>query len=103
MIEKDIEEKICDAARDSGWLVLKLTSPSRRGAPDRMLIRDGDVVFLEIKTPKGRLSAPQVSCIKELRAHGATVGVVDSLKAAMEVLDKFNSPKSTRRNLKITY
>ena len=103
MIEKDIEEKICQAARDCGWLVLKLTSPSRRGAPDRMLIRDGDVVFLEIKTPKGKLSAPQVSCIKELREHGATVGVVDSLEAAMRVLDKFNVAKKYRRDIKITY
>ena len=48
MLEKQIEAKVCDYAKERGLLVYKFTSPNRMAVPDRMFIRpDGKVFFIE--------------------------------------------------------
>ena len=47
--ERDIEKKACDLAKAAGWLVFKFVSPSQRGVPDRIFIRQGRIVFIEFK------------------------------------------------------
>ena len=88
--EKQIESQIVTAASGCGWLAYKLQSPTSRGIPDRILIRNGVVVFMEIKTPRGRLSLPQSLAIRKLRRYGANVVVVKSVSAAIDYLMQFD-------------
>ena len=81
----DIEQPAVAYAQRRGWIIEKVVSQSRKGWPDRTCIRKGRVMFVEFKRPGGQLSAIQVKRIKELRAAGAEVHVIDNLEAAYEL------------------
>ena len=85
MRESYIEKKACEIATKHGWLTRKLKFIGRDGAPDRMFIRDGRVLFVEFKAP-GKVPRPeQEHEIHALKTFGALVAVVDSIGFA-EVL-----------------
>jgi hypothetical protein len=72
---------------------LKFTTPSVRGAPDRIMVLPGGITqFVELKSPKGRLSAAQRAFHERLQAQGHFVTVlrtkehVDRYLTALEPL-----------------
>lgn len=71
MREQAIQKKRIDQLEKEGWYVLKLINTNKNGIPDVIAIKPGDnVLFSEIKTPSGKLSALQEFRIKELKKHG---------------------------------
>ena len=61
MKEKEFQRDVTKAATDLGWLWYH-THDSRRsvpGFPDLVLVRRGRIIFAELKTDKGKLSAAQ--------------------------------------------
>ena len=88
MLEKVIEQKVCDYAKTRNVLVYKFTSPSRMAVPDRMFIRpDGVVFFIEFKRPGAQATAPQKREHNRLRGHKVNVFVVDNVENGMMVID----------------
>lgn len=73
MVEKDIETYFVRQASIIGALVWKLTSPSTSGVPDRLFIKDGKVIFVELKRPKGNLRKLQEYRRKQLTRQGLRV------------------------------
>lgn len=73
--ERQIEKKFCDAAAADGWLVRKLNFGE--GWPDRMLLRDGDCVFIEFKRPGGKVSKLQAHVFDTLTDQGFSVCIID--------------------------
>ncbi len=61
------------------------------GFPDLLLMRPGtgEVVFLEIKRPGGRLSDAQDACIAHMRNDGFRVGTASKLDDAIYWLKKW--------------
>ncbi|MDJ0905388.1 MAG: hypothetical protein QNI96_05170 [Woeseiaceae bacterium] len=49
--EKDLERYLVRQCKKHGVLCYKFSSPARRGVPDRVLIHNGTVLFLELKAP----------------------------------------------------
>lgn len=86
MLEKEIEQKVREAAIENGWLVYKWVSPSQRGVPDRIFIRDGRVVFIEFKRPGGHLTKLQDRTIQRLREQRMEVHVCDSVESGCNAL-----------------
>lgn len=86
MRESLIERKACQCAKAQGWLVYKFVSPGNSGVPDRLFIRDGQVVFVEFKATGEQLRPLQQRVIDKMREHGATVYVVDSLEGFINVM-----------------
>lgn len=84
--EKDIEKKVVDLAKKAGWLAFKWTSPSQRGVPDRIFIKDGSVVFIEFKAPGKKPTQLQAQTIRKLRDHFMVVHVCDSVESAVDAL-----------------
>lgn len=80
-LEKIIEQKVCDHAKQLGCLVYKFTSPARRSVPDRLFILPGGkgAFFVEFKR-KGAVptDAQQVE-ISKIRGQGFPVFVIDSV------------------------
>lgn len=76
--EGRIENHLRDRCKKRGWLCWKWVSPGTSGVPDRIVIAPGRVVFVELKSPVGRLSSLQKVRIAELRALGAEVHVINS-------------------------
>jgi hypothetical protein len=86
MRESLIESKCCQWAKAQGWLSYKFVSPSQSGVPDRLFIRNAQVVFVEFKATGEQLRPLQVRVIDKMRANGATVHVIDSVEGFINVM-----------------
>lgn len=67
--EKSFQNTVVQYAKLMGWLVYH-TYDSRRsesGFPDLVLVRDGEIIFAELKTNKGKVSESQVKWLDELQ------------------------------------
>lgn len=87
MLEKDIEKLFRDEIKKAGGKAYKFTSPGNDGVPDRIvMLPDGRIVFVELKTDKGKLSRLQELQCRQIAELGQTVRVLHGLS---EVRDFF--------------
>lgn len=71
MLEKEIEKKLVEGVRKIGGRAYKFVSPGNDGVPDRIVVLPGArIIFVELKTETGRLTARQKSQIKRLTQMG---------------------------------
>ncbi len=77
-LERDVERKLRAYCKEVDVLCLKFTSPGHAGVPDRMLIAEGRVAFLELKRPGCKPTALQYRTLEQLRARGVWAGWVNS-------------------------
>lgn len=86
--EAEFQEAVTDLAHLSGWQTMhvrrSMTAPSRArwatttslaGWPDLVLWRPGRLLFRELKSDTGRVSAEQQAVLESLAQSGADVGV----------------------------
>ena len=87
MLEKDIEKLFRDEIKKAGGKAYKFTSPGNDGVPDRIvMLPDGRIVFVELKTDTGKLSRLQEVQCRRIAELGQTVRVLHGLA---EVRDFF--------------
>ena len=87
MLEKQIEKKVCDYAKEHNCLVYKFTSPQRASVPDRQFITDKGVhFFIEFKREGGKLTDGQAREIRRMRDHKAKVFVVDNVDVGKQIV-----------------
>lgn len=90
LLEREIESYLNENVKKRGGRSYKFMSPGNSGVPDRIVIFPGGrVVFVELKTETGRLSALQVAQIRRLERLGADVRVLYGLDDVKEFLDGF--------------
>jgi hypothetical protein len=71
MTEQQIQSKRIKELEEEGYYVIKLIKTNKNGIPDLIAIpKDCNVLFSEIKKPKGKVSALQKYRIKELETYG---------------------------------
>ena len=70
MLESKIQTKIKKKLEEKGYLVIKLIKTSCNGIADLMALKDGKVIFIEVKQPTGVLSELQKLRIKQLTDLG---------------------------------
>ena len=89
--ELDVESLVIAWAEDHGWLCAKLQWIGQTGWPDRTFIKNGKVVFVEFKRPKGGVRAPkQLHWHRQLRKHGATAVFISTVEEGIELLKTFD-------------
>lgn len=89
MLEKEIEQRMCEMIRKRGGLTYKFTSPGNVGVPDRIVITPTGVVwFVELKTESGRLAKIQKYQKGELEKRCANVRVVHGWEDAKEFVNE---------------
>ena len=90
MLETGLQSKIMKLARGLGFLAYKIDAAGRRGIPDLLLVVEGAIFFIEVKSPKktGKISPIQAYRRRELEASGVDVYTVDSYSQAVNVLNK---------------
>tara|TARA_R110002153_G_scaffold204675_3_gene357480 strand:+ start:955 stop:1245 length:291 start_codon:yes stop_codon:yes gene_type:complete len=71
--EKQIEKYFHEQIELIGGTTRKWVSPGRAGVPDRIVFYAGHVVFVELKTTKGKLSSVQAREHVRLTELGASV------------------------------
>lgn len=83
MLERRIEQRLCDNAKRAGGLAIKWVAPAMAGVPDRIVfLPKGRIIFVELKAPGMQPTALQQRIHKMLTDLGADVRVIDSLEAA---------------------
>jgi Holliday junction resolvase len=85
--ESKVEKAIREYAEATGWWQAKFVSPSKKAVPDRVFIRGGIVLWMEVKRPDEEPTAQQYHRIKEMKEYGAIVCWVDNFESAKEWLD----------------
>ena len=81
MNEKQIERKLVEAVRKAGGLAPKFMSPGFDGVPDRIvLLPDGHVGFVELKSPGKVLRPLQMRRKRQLESIGFKVFCVDGME-----------------------
>ena len=81
MRESQVEQYFKKKAEQHGWLCYKFTSPSNAGVPDRLIIKDGHTIYVELKAPNQTPRKLQQAVFRKMREHGATIVVLDSKPA----------------------
>ncbi len=89
--EGQVEEYLVEKSEERGYLCYKWVSPGRRGVPDRILIGNGHVIFVELKSSVGVLSKSQQLMIPRLREHGADVRVIRSRSEVDALLEELET------------
>ncbi len=74
--ESSVETHLDRKVTELGGLTRKWVSPGRAGVPDRIVILDGHVYFVEVKTEDGSVSSVQQREMGRLKGAGANVCVV---------------------------
>lgn len=87
MNEHHIEQALKRAVETDGGLCWKLVSPGTTGVPDRICLKAGRAVFVEVKAPGDKPRPIQRRRMNQLAALGFTALVVDSIDGIKEVLD----------------
>jgi hypothetical protein len=85
MRESDLERQVKIWASHNGWLSMKYTG--ERGYPDRIFIKNGTTVWVELKSPGKKPNQTQTYRMTKLKEAGALVtwgdnfvGVTNTLK-----------------------
>ena len=86
-LEKSVEQTIRRYAKQRNVLFLKFVSPGNAGVPDRVLIGDSVIAFLEIKRPGESPRPLQRSWLDRLRLRKAWIGWVDSTWAGCQAVE----------------
>lgn len=77
-VELQIEKEVCNKAERAGWLVRKVSWQGRRGAPDRVFMKDGRLVFIEFKRPGEEPKGQQLREFNRIaKAYPGTYWVYD--------------------------
>lgn len=85
MKEKHLEQALKTTIEAVGGICWKLVSPGVAGVPDRICLKAGRIVFVELKAPGKHPRPIQKRRIKQLRDQCFTVLVVDSPDGIAEV------------------
>jgi len=67
------------------------------GVPDILIIHDGQLFALELKTEHGRLTQTQAETQQRMRAAGAHVAVASGIDEALTALERWNVLRSDER------
>ena len=87
--ESDIKRQVKEYLNIMGWYNFPLTAGigSFPGLPDRIAIKNGRTLYLEIKIPKGKLSEKQKIFQTNIEKFGGEYYVVRSLEDLIKILE----------------
>ena len=94
MLERDLEKIFVAEMKKLGGYAYKFVSPGNDGVPDRIAIcPNGKLVFVELKTNTGKLSALQIMQIRRLWGLNQIVAVVKGVQGLVEFFRDNGYPK----------
>ena len=83
MTEQQIQTHRIKELEAEGYYVIKLIKTNKNGIPDLLAIPPGaNILFSEVKTPKGRVSKLQEYRLQELQKHGINTDTGTTVRAS---------------------
>lgn len=91
-MERDIERWLRREVEKQGGVCMKWVSPGNDGVPDRIVILpEGQVHFVELKSEKGRVSPLQFWHQARLKRLGCKVRLIVGMEEARAFLEEVSS------------
>src|SRR5690625_2268508 len=75
-LENTFESYLHQRVKAVGGTTRKYVSPGTVGVADRLVIYNGRIYMVEVKSPTGRLSVPQLREHERMARHGIHVHIV---------------------------
>ncbi len=88
MLESDVEGQVVTYAKSHGCILYKLNGAGERGKPDRLILRNGKVLFLELKKPGETPRLLQWHHIRKLRAQGFAAEWANTVPTAIKHINE---------------
>ena len=88
--ESKLEKEIKEYCKKTGWSYWKFKTPANIGVPDRMIFKNGVILFFELKRQGCTTDKMQEYQIKLMRDAGLKVFVIDNFDYAKYVLDRLS-------------
>lgn len=79
MRESVVQKGVITIYEKRGWLVVKIIQSTKNGWPDLQCHKNGITVFIEVKTPRGKVSKLQEFRHDELKRQGFKVLIIDNI------------------------
>ena len=85
--ENEIQSAIRDDLSWKGWYVIRIQQGmgAHNGLSDLIAIKNGRVVFIEVKTPRGKQSEYQIKFEEEITKRGAEYIVMRSAQDVAKI------------------
>lgn len=84
--EAKFERALCEHAKLHRWWTKKIVAPDRNGDPDRLFLRRGRWVMIELKDEGEEPTELQHRRIADIRAHGGEAYWCDNMRDACAIL-----------------
>ncbi len=91
MRERSVENYLTRLVELCGGLCLKFISPGNAGVPDRIVILNGHIWFVELKAPGRTEGSLQQYMQDQIRSAGGRCITIDSREAAAEFVGRLMS------------
>jgi len=89
-LEKELQKKVINFCVKNDILAVKVDSTSARGWPDlTVILPNGVVLFIELKTPAGVVSKLQQHMHRKIQKQKGNVYVIRSLKDFQTLISQF--------------
>ena len=100
--EKQVQAAVVKYLKFMGWIVMRNQQGlgSTPGRPDIEALKNGVVIWIECKAPKGRLSESQQKYIESLRKNGGIVFVTNNFEVFMGELERLEDDLWPGKRLK---
>ena len=100
--EKQVQNSVVAQLRLHGFMVVRNQQGLGhvKGRPDLEAYKNGTVIFIECKAPRGRLSEHQVKYIRTLEGHGMRVMVVNDAEKFLDDLEALQEELWPGKNLR---
>ena len=88
--ENDVKKQVKDYLDIMGWFNFPLTAGmgSYKGVPDRIAIKDGRVLFIEIKRPGGKQNTGQIEFERNINYKEGEYLLIDNLDKLIEAIER---------------
>jgi len=87
MLEREIEKYLYDQTIKHGGLCYKWSSPQHAGVPDRIVMLNCQIWFIELKSSTGKLSKLQEKTIDKIRLQGCNVMVINNKELVDQLIE----------------
>ena len=87
MNEKQLESKVVEYCKKHGLYCRKFSSPAHRGVPDRIIVGNGQVMFLELKSLGEKPTQLQLRELALIKDAGVLALWSDSWELAKREID----------------
>ena len=91
MKESDLQYDIIKWLESVGWYVVKHIQTNRNGFPDLSAYKNGFCIFIEVKTPIGKVAELQKYRHKQLAQFGFTTIITTNLKDLQDVINSIST------------